>query len=81
MPLWARLNASSDPALWLAYLGFALGLIGSVIIFFLIKIDTCVIVTPAGDIERVFVALRSQRFAPLFKHRFQQLVQEQGGTA
>ena len=81
MPLWARLNASSDPALWLAYLGFALGLIGSVIIFFLTKNDTCVIVTPAGDIERVFVALRVQRFAPLFEHRFRQLVQEQGGTA
>ena len=81
IPLWARIRASRDPALWLAYIGFAMGLIGSVMIFFLIKIDTCVIVSPAGDRQRVFVALRAQRFAPLFEGRFKKLVHDQGGSA
>ena len=80
LPLWARIHASNDPALWLAYLGFTLGLIGSAIIFFLVKIDTCVIVTPGENQESVFVALRVQRFAPLYEHRFKKLVLEQGGT-
>jgi hypothetical protein len=80
-PFWARLRGSRDPALWLAYAGFTLTLIGAAIIFTIVKVDTCVTVTPAGERERVLVALRSQRFAPLFEERFQRLVREQGGQA
>ena len=32
-PVWARLHGSHDPALWLAYLGFALVLAGAVLLF------------------------------------------------
>ena len=81
VPYWARLRGSQDPALWLAYLGFTLVLVGASIIFTVVKVDTCVVVTPAGDRERVFVALRPQRFTPLFQERFARLVREQGGPA
>lgn len=79
LPFWARLRGSRDPALWLAYVGFALALVGATIIFAIVKIDTCVAITPAGERERVFVALSAHRFAPLFHDRFQRLVREQGG--
>jgi hypothetical protein len=72
--LWIRLRGSRDSAMWLAYLGFALAVIGATMIFTLVKVDACVIISPAGDRERVFVALRPQRFAPLFEERFQRLV-------
>ncbi|MBM4032166.1 MAG: cytochrome c biogenesis protein ResB [Planctomycetes bacterium] len=78
-PFWVRLRASRDPALWLAYAGFALVLAGATLMFAVVKVDTCVTATPEGDKERVFVALRAQRFAPLFEERFQRLVREQGG--
>jgi hypothetical protein len=77
IPFWARLQGSRDPALWLAYAGFALILAGVTLIFTLVKVDGCLIVTPIGDRERVFVALKPHRFAPLFEERFQRLVDEQ----
>ncbi|MCX6903994.1 MAG: cytochrome c biogenesis protein ResB, partial [Verrucomicrobia bacterium] len=78
-PFWARLRGSRDAALWLAYAGFALVLTGVVFIFTLVKVDGCIAVTPVGERERVLVALKPQRFAPLFAERFQQLVRDQGG--
>ncbi len=81
VPFWARLRGSRDPGLPLAYAGFVLVLVGATIIFAIVKVDTCVAVTPAGDRERVVVALRAQRFAPLFQERFARLVREQGGSA
>ncbi len=81
VPFWARLRGSRDPALWLAYAGFVLVVAGAAIMFIVVKVDTCVSVVPAGDRERVFVALRPQRFAPLFQERFERLVREQGGQA
>lgn len=77
---WARLRGSRDPGLWLAYFGFALLLVGATMIFTMIKVDTCINVTPAGEKERVVVALRPHRFAPLFEERFHRLVRDQGGT-
>ena len=79
-PFWARVHGSRDRALWLAYAGFALMVAGSAIIFGVVKVDTCVVVTPAGEIERVFVALRAHRFAPLYHERFQRLVRQEGGS-
>ena len=75
-PFWVRLRGSRDPALWLAYLGFTLVMAGALLIFAVVKVDACVIVTPLGERERVFVALKPQRFAPLFQERFDQLVRE-----
>jgi cytochrome c biogenesis protein ResB len=75
-PFWVRLRGSHDPALWLAYFGFALVMAGAVLIFAVVKVDACVLVTPLGERERIFVALRPQRFAPLFQERFDQLVRE-----
>jgi hypothetical protein len=79
IPFWARLHGGRDPALWLAYAGFALALAGSIIMFFFVKVDTCVVVTPFGDREMVFVALKAQRFAPVYREQFQRLVNDQGG--
>ena len=75
-PFWVRLRGSRDAALWLAYLGFALVMAGAVLIFVVVKVDACILVTPMGERERVFVALKPHRFAPLFQERFDQLVRE-----
>ncbi len=80
LPFWTRLRGSRDPALWVAYLGFALALVGAAMMYMVVKVDTCVVVTPEGDRERVFVALRAQRFAPLFQERFEHMVRAQGGV-
>ena len=76
-PMWARLHGSHDSALWLAYLGMILTMAGATMIFTLIKLDFCITVTPLGERERVFIALKPQRFAPLFQERFEKLVCEQ----
>ncbi len=80
LPFWTRLRASRDPSLWPAYLGFALALLGIAILYTVVKVDTCVVITPEGDRERVFVALRAQRFAPMYRERFERMVRAQGGT-
>jgi hypothetical protein len=77
VPMWARLHGSRDSALWLAFLGMILTMTGAAMIFTLIKLDFCLVVTPLGEREKVFVALKPQRFAPLFQERFEQLVHEQ----
>ncbi len=81
MPFWARLRGSRDPGGWLAYLGFALVIAGATIMSTFVKVGTLVSVTRSEDRERVVVALRAQRFAPLFRERFGQLVREEGGRA
>jgi hypothetical protein len=77
LPTWARLHGSRDSALPLAFAGMLLAMLGATMIFTLIKRDCCVVITPLGERERVFVALKPQRFAPLFQERFEQLVNEQ----
>ena len=76
-PMWGRLHGSRDSALWLAYLGMILTMLGATMIFTLIKLDCCIVITPLGATERVFIALKPQRFAPLFHERFEKLVREQ----
>jgi hypothetical protein len=80
-PFWARLRGSHDSALWLAYLGFALVMSGATLIFAVVKLDGCMVITPLGELERVCIALKPQRFAPLFQERFERLVEHQGGRA
>ena len=81
LPFWARLRGSHDPALGLALAGLLLVLLGVSLVFLVIKVDACVVVTPDGDRERVFVALRPQRFAALYQERFRELVRQQGDAA
>ena len=76
---WARFSGSRDHATWLAYGGFSMLVLGAVLIFSMVRVDTAVIVTPEGDRERVVVALRAARFAPLFAERFQEMVEREGG--
>ena len=80
-PFWTRLHGSRDPAQWIVYIGFGLVIVGSLLIFTVVKVDTCLSVATVGDRERVFVALRAQRFAPVFRERFERLVREQGGPS
>jgi hypothetical protein len=75
--MWVRLRGNRDSALWLAYAGMSLAMAGAAMMFCLVKLDFCVIVTPFGERERVFVAMKPQRFAPLFQERFEAFVREQ----
>jgi hypothetical protein len=76
-PMWARLRGNRDSALWLAYTGMGLAIAGAAMMFGLVKLDFCVIVTPLGEREKVLLALKPQRFAPLFQERFERFVREQ----
>lgn len=76
-PMWARLRGNCDSALWLAYVGMSLAMAGAAMMFCLVKLDFCVSVTPLGEREKVFLALKPQRFAPLFEERFERFVREQ----
>jgi hypothetical protein len=76
---WARLRGSRDAALWLAYAGFALVMLGITMIFCWVKVEGCLVITPLGDKERVFMALRAQRFAAAYQDYFQKWVRQQGG--
>lgn len=79
MPYWARIHGDYDPALPLAYAGFLLVLLGAALGFGLTRVDELVMVRREGDVEHVRIALRPQRFAPLFRDRFERLVREHGG--
>ncbi len=81
IPYWMRLFGSRDSSLPLVYAGFCLVLLGSVIIFGVVRVETLVLTTPAGDTERIVVALTAQRLAPLYEERFANLVRTQGGEA
>jgi cytochrome c biogenesis protein ResB len=76
---WARLRGSRDAALWLAYAGFAMVMLGAMIIFCWVKVDGCLVITPLGEQERVFMALRPQRFAASYQDYFQKWVRQHGG--
>lgn len=79
LPTWTRLHGEHDPAIGLAYLGFSLALLGSALTYGVTRVDELVAITPEGEIERVAVALRPHRFAPLFQDRFERLVRSHGG--
>jgi cytochrome c biogenesis protein ResB len=79
LPFWVRLHGNHDPGLWLVYIGFALGLAGATLVYTVIRVDEWVVVTREGDQERVRLALKPQRFGPLFKERFERLVRAHGG--
>ncbi|MBI5494965.1 MAG: cytochrome c biogenesis protein ResB [Deltaproteobacteria bacterium] len=76
---WARFNGSRDIAWWLAYAGFALCVLGAMLMFLVTRVDTLVRVTPCGaGRERVEVVLRPHRFAPLYRERLDQVARSEG---
>lgn len=79
LPYWVRLHGSHDPGLWLVFGGFLVGLLGAALTYTVIRVDECVTITPEGGEERVDIALRPHRFAPLFRDRFERLVRHHGG--
>ena len=81
LPYWARLHGNHDPALGLAYTGFALALLGGALTYGVVKVDEFVSITPEGEVERVVVALRPHRFTPLFQEHFERMVRDHGGEA
>lgn len=76
---WARFQGGRDPCQPLAFLGFGVMIAGAALLALFVRVDVLVSVEPAGDRERVAIALRAQRFAPLFVERFQQVVAREGG--
>lgn len=76
---WAQLAGARDYSTWIAYGAFGLSTLGAVLMFTVVKVDTAVLVTPAEGGERVLVALRAHRFAPLFADRFEELVRRESG--
>jgi hypothetical protein len=75
----ARLVATRDLSVWPAYAGFVLALAGAFLMFAVVKVDAAVVVVPDGDRERVTVALRPQRFTPIYRAELERLVREEGG--
>lgn len=78
---WARFTGSRDSSVPLAFLGIGVALAGVVLLFSFVRTDALVRVTPGGspETESVTVALRPQRFSPLFRERFEALVRSEGG--
>jgi hypothetical protein len=74
---WVKLVGSRDPSAWPVFLGFGIAITGVILLFAVIRTDLLVAVDPAGEEERVVVALRPRRLAPIFSDRFERLVEEQ----
>lgn len=71
---WAEFHGTRDLSAPLAYAGFVLAILGAVLIFAVSRIDTAVIAHPTPSGQRILIALRVQRFAPLHAERFERLV-------
>lgn len=80
LPLWVQVRGNRDHLMWLAYLGFALVVLGATLMYGVVQIDTLVQVTPGPEGDRVLVAMRPHRFPALYDERFEALVKEHGGT-
>lgn len=77
---WVRLDASRDSALPLAFTGFLLVALGAFLMVVVVPVDEWIVTEPAPGGERVTVALRPHRFAPMYEEKFERLVRAQGGT-
>lgn len=69
---WVQLRGSRDPSRPLFFAGVTIGIAGVVLMFGFTRVDTGVFVE--GD--RLVVALRPHRFAPLYADRFERLCKE-----
>ncbi|HSD25972.1 MAG TPA: hypothetical protein VLL75_01655, partial [Vicinamibacteria bacterium] len=72
LPFWVQLRGSRDPSKPLFFGGAGVCILGVVLMFSFNRVDTAVFVE--GD--RLVVALRAQRFAPLLGDRFERLCRE-----
>lgn len=72
LPYWVQLRGSRDPTWPLFFAGVAVAIVGASLMFGVVRVDSGVFVE--GD--RVVVALRPQRFAPLYGERFDALCKE-----
>lgn len=78
---WVEIRGTRDPSTWLLFAGVALAVAGVALMFAVIRIDTAVVVVPSAGGERVVVALKAQRLAPVFRERFERLVEREGGRS
>jgi hypothetical protein len=74
---WVRILASRDPTAWPMFVGFGMAILGVVLMFGFVRVDTLVVAEPDGDVERVTVAMRPQRLAPVFADRFARRVERE----
>jgi len=72
LPYWVQLRGSHDPSRPLFFAGVAIGIAGVVLLFGFTRVETGVFVEGG----QLVVALRSQRFAPLYAERFEALCKE-----
>ncbi len=69
---WAKLRGSQDVSRPIFFVGLSLALGGAVLMFSVVTVDSAVF----AEDGRLVVALRPQRFAPLFADRFEHLCKE-----
>jgi cytochrome c biogenesis protein len=69
---WARIRGGVDPSRPLFFAGVSIAIVGIALMFGFTRVDSGVFV----DGGLLVVALRPQRFAPLYAHQFERLCQE-----
>jgi len=74
---WSRVTSSRDPTAWPMFAGFGISIVGVVLMFGFVRVDTMVVAEPDGDRERVTIAMRPQRLAPVFAERFDRLLERE----
>jgi cytochrome c biogenesis protein ResB len=74
---WVRVTASRDPTAWPMFAGFAIAILGVVLMFGIVRVDTLVVAEPGEGGEKVTLAMRPQRLAPVFAERFERLVERE----
>lgn len=72
LPYWVQLRGSRDPSKPLFFAGVAIGIAGVILLFGFNRVDGAVFLE--GD--QLVVALRPQKFAPLYAERFERLCKE-----
>ncbi len=80
LPLWVQVRGNRDHLMWLAYVGFALVVLGASLMFGLVQIDTLIRVSPGPDGDHVLLAMRPHRFPALYDERFEKFVKAHGGA-
>lgn len=75
---WLRIGGTRDASLGIAYSGFALLALGAFLTFAVIPVAEAVLVETTSDGERVIVALRPRRFAPLYAERLEAIARREG---
>lgn len=77
---WSQFRARRDATLLLAWAGLACGLLGALLIYAVTPVAWMIKVEAEGEGERVEIRMLPKRFVPLFRERFEALVQAEGGN-